>query len=391
MWVRNNKGNVFVGNLPPDFTDERLAEAFDPFGIVLSATVARDPATGARLRYGFVDIATERAAKAIAALDGSEIDGSQARCPDQRAAEQGRKPSRPVALSTATADGRRDAAATAAAQRPSHRRSRRPRPPRAAIFESPRRAADRSRSNAALCRAASSRGSAPRPRASPRARAAASRRGRCRGRPRRDRRRRTRPRARRSPKRTRRNRSPARTTSPARSRARADSRRARSASCGRSRETPNRNRSRGRKPLRTISSTCGMSSAGWKRGARRCPARNGRATGSARRRRASIVSNGCRPGWALANEACPGGCQSWVRITCVNSPASRLTAGTIASPSGTASAPPGQKSFCTSTMIRTSRSGRNRALEPSAHLPSPVMQMAKTTLRCQPPAGSPAF
>src|SRR5438309_10688177 len=76
MWIRNSKGNVFVGNLPPDFSDERLAEAFDPFGIVLSARVARDPSTGARLRYGFVDIATERAAtKAISALHGSEIEG----------------------------------------------------------------------------------------------------------------------------------------------------------------------------------------------------------------------------------------------------------------------------------------------------------------------------
>jgi RNA recognition motif-containing protein len=78
MWVRNNKGNVFVGNLPPDFPDERLAEVFDPFGIVLSAVVARDPSTGARLRYGFVDIATEKAAaQAISALDGSEVDGSK--------------------------------------------------------------------------------------------------------------------------------------------------------------------------------------------------------------------------------------------------------------------------------------------------------------------------
>jgi RNA recognition motif-containing protein len=76
MWVRNNKGNVFVGNLPPNFSDERLAETFDPYGIVLSAIVARDPDTGARLRYGFVDIATERAAtKAITALDGTEVDG----------------------------------------------------------------------------------------------------------------------------------------------------------------------------------------------------------------------------------------------------------------------------------------------------------------------------
>jgi hypothetical protein len=38
--------------------------------------VARDPATGKRLRYGFVDIATERAAKlAVAAMNGTAIDG----------------------------------------------------------------------------------------------------------------------------------------------------------------------------------------------------------------------------------------------------------------------------------------------------------------------------
>jgi RNA recognition motif-containing protein len=96
MWVRNNKGNVFVGNLPPDFPDERLAEAFDPFGIVLSAIVARDPETGARLRYGFVDIATERAAnQAISALHGSEVDGCKLNVkPRDKAAA--RKPGAPA-------------------------------------------------------------------------------------------------------------------------------------------------------------------------------------------------------------------------------------------------------------------------------------------------------
>jgi RNA recognition motif-containing protein len=65
------RGNVFVANLPPDLTDDELAEAFDPFGIVLSASIARDPETGKRLRYGFVDIATERAAKfAVEAMNG---------------------------------------------------------------------------------------------------------------------------------------------------------------------------------------------------------------------------------------------------------------------------------------------------------------------------------
>jgi RNA recognition motif-containing protein len=78
MRSRNHKGNVFVGNLPQDFSDERLAEAFDPYGIVLSAAIARDPNTGARLRYGFVDIATEKAAKAaIAGLNGTQVGGSK--------------------------------------------------------------------------------------------------------------------------------------------------------------------------------------------------------------------------------------------------------------------------------------------------------------------------
>lgn len=78
MRARNHKGNVFVGNLPPAISDERLAEVFDPFGIVLSAAIARDPNTGARLRYGFVDIATEKAAKAaIAGLNGTQVDGSK--------------------------------------------------------------------------------------------------------------------------------------------------------------------------------------------------------------------------------------------------------------------------------------------------------------------------
>jgi RNA recognition motif-containing protein len=70
------RGNVFVANLPPDLTEDELAEAFDPFGIVLSAFIARDPETGKRLRYGFVDIATEKAAKfAVESMNGTEIGG----------------------------------------------------------------------------------------------------------------------------------------------------------------------------------------------------------------------------------------------------------------------------------------------------------------------------
>lgn len=76
MRLQYFRGNVFVANLPPSLTEDELAEAFDPFGIVLSAFIARDPATGKPLRYGFVDIATERAAKlAVEAMNGAAIDG----------------------------------------------------------------------------------------------------------------------------------------------------------------------------------------------------------------------------------------------------------------------------------------------------------------------------
>lgn len=74
--ANHSRGNIFVANLPPEFSDDELAETFDSFGIVLSASIARDPATGKRLRYGFVDIATERAANlAVAALSGSQVHG----------------------------------------------------------------------------------------------------------------------------------------------------------------------------------------------------------------------------------------------------------------------------------------------------------------------------
>jgi RNA recognition motif-containing protein len=70
------RGNVFVANLPKGFTDEDLAKAFDAYGIVVGAFLARDAATGTPKRHGLVNIAPERAAgEAVAALNGMEIGG----------------------------------------------------------------------------------------------------------------------------------------------------------------------------------------------------------------------------------------------------------------------------------------------------------------------------
>src|SRR4029453_13513600 len=66
-----------------------------------------------------------------------------------------------------------------------------------------------------------------------------------------------------------------------------------------------------------------------------------------------MVVNGS-PLWVEAKDEWPFGCQSWVSTTCWNCAISLLTRGTISSPLGTASAPPGQKSFCTSMTMSAS-------------------------------------
>src|SRR5262245_16661437 len=71
----NNKfrGNVFVANLPLGYSDEELAQAFDAYGLVLGAHLARDPITGSTKGYGLVNIAPDKAAAAAAtALNGTE-------------------------------------------------------------------------------------------------------------------------------------------------------------------------------------------------------------------------------------------------------------------------------------------------------------------------------
>ena len=68
------RGNVFVANLPTGYSDEQLAQLFDPYGLVLSAFLARDGDTRAVKGFGQVNVAPERAAnEAIAALNGMRI------------------------------------------------------------------------------------------------------------------------------------------------------------------------------------------------------------------------------------------------------------------------------------------------------------------------------
>lgn len=70
----NNR--IFVGGLSWNTTDDSLRHAFEPHGQVTDAKVISDRDTGRSRGFGFVTFAAAAdATSAIAALDGSDLDG----------------------------------------------------------------------------------------------------------------------------------------------------------------------------------------------------------------------------------------------------------------------------------------------------------------------------
>ena len=67
---------LFVGSLSWDTNEEGLRNAFSPHGEVSEAVVISDRDTGRSRGFGFVTFEDDEAAdKAIAALNGSQLDG----------------------------------------------------------------------------------------------------------------------------------------------------------------------------------------------------------------------------------------------------------------------------------------------------------------------------
>jgi RNA recognition motif-containing protein len=71
---------IYVGNLNYSTTDDTLSTLFSQYGEVTSATVIKDRYTDQSKGFGFVEMSDNDAAnKAIAALNGTEVDGRQVR------------------------------------------------------------------------------------------------------------------------------------------------------------------------------------------------------------------------------------------------------------------------------------------------------------------------
>jgi RNA recognition motif-containing protein len=68
--------NLFVGNMSFSTTESDLRAIFEPFGEITQVNVITDRDTGRARGFAFVEMSNdEEAAKAIAALNGKELDG----------------------------------------------------------------------------------------------------------------------------------------------------------------------------------------------------------------------------------------------------------------------------------------------------------------------------
>ena len=88
--------NIFVGNLSFNIRDEDLRTAFAKFGQVDSAQVVTDRSSGRSRGFGFVEMPDAEGKAAIAALNGTELEGrpltvNEARPRNDRAGSRGRR------------------------------------------------------------------------------------------------------------------------------------------------------------------------------------------------------------------------------------------------------------------------------------------------------------
>jgi RNA recognition motif-containing protein len=88
--------NIYVSNLSFNVQDEDLREFFTPYGEVTSAKIINDRESGRSRGFGFVEMSDDVASKkAIAELDGSEVDGRTMKVMEAKPKENKPKPFNP--------------------------------------------------------------------------------------------------------------------------------------------------------------------------------------------------------------------------------------------------------------------------------------------------------
>ena len=84
--------SLFVGNLSFQTTESELQALFEPFGEITRVQIMTDRDTGRSRGFGFVEMSNdEDAAKAIAALNGKELNGRALNVNEARPRPEGRE------------------------------------------------------------------------------------------------------------------------------------------------------------------------------------------------------------------------------------------------------------------------------------------------------------
>jgi RNA recognition motif-containing protein len=68
---------LYVGNLPWATDEEALADAFRPYGTVISSRIITDKETGRSRGFGFVEVEDADADKMVTTMNGSDFGGRQ--------------------------------------------------------------------------------------------------------------------------------------------------------------------------------------------------------------------------------------------------------------------------------------------------------------------------
>lgn len=66
---------LYVGNLPWSLTQDELHTLFAPHGRIQSVRIITERETGRSKGFGFVEMEAEDAERAIAAMDGTKVNG----------------------------------------------------------------------------------------------------------------------------------------------------------------------------------------------------------------------------------------------------------------------------------------------------------------------------
>ncbi len=83
---------IYLGNLPFNATEDQVATLFGVHGTVDKVSLVNDRETGRPRGFGFVEMPTEAADRAIDALDGFEYEGRALRVNEAR--DRGARPPR---------------------------------------------------------------------------------------------------------------------------------------------------------------------------------------------------------------------------------------------------------------------------------------------------------